>query len=786
MSFVKRSDATPVCHSKPLDSVKNWNDHFFWVDSTTFPLSVSLKSKILSKDPPPKLSQYDTEACHFLRTHTAPFRKFLEPFLLFAEMDLFSFIRHSDPPKVRIREGDLAEREVKLLKMTEGRTVSLGPPVTVASGDSGDSIDKLFDEGNDADQEHSVERGDDILEETIAKDASEVAAEKPKKKRKRNVTGDASGSTYPPKKLRDDYHSLPPNTDTSGKSLAALRSMVPEGSGIPRGATEPLLAASVDPMPDVGPVDSMSGLNLWTRPPHVRYVVSSYDSRHSGSYSEATSFVRSLVADAPVVTVAVTTTVVADVVAVPRSKTRDESKNLENIGDSAFAGGANADAANISKWKVKNDSILEDPYVCRDLTDRLAPPALFGQLRAMNYDQLYSEFNVRVARQVCLGAEVRMHAEHTLEKKGDLEDICVEQTMLLSERDAEIAHLKSLLSFKDTEAAEAICLRGQLTTERERDVMSEKIATLESTNVAKETELAFLSSQVAKLTSDLSGFQLSRDELISKVASLESERDCLLTQKSSLESVLDVDVIEGKAASKEIWKRMGFVIWAKRSPQSAFELFRERVEALQDEQAKALGDRSSEYLQALGQAIGYAVNKGIQDGLKAGVDHGKARRDLYVLESKKDSSIVDLMDSLRLEGVLVEIPRANDLQPSLEQLMLPIHRPEDNVVFAETSLSSSLEVVYLRVQRFKGEVKEKRLSLTNVMPPLVEPLSSKSLTGEASTSAAPITTLSTTYASSAVVLPSSIFSDQVLDAKPHNEDPPAVTFEKEELGTSPE
>ncbi|GKD36568.1 hypothetical protein Tco_1252077 [Tanacetum coccineum] len=72
------------------------------------------------------------------------------------------------------------------------------------------------------------------------------------------------------------------------------------------------------------------------------------------------------------------------------------------------------------------------------------------------------------------------------------------------------------------------------------------------------------------------------------------------------------------------------------------------------------------------------------------------------------------------------------------------------------------------------------------MTPLVEPLSLKSLTGEASTSAAPITTLSMTFASSVVVPPSSVVSDQVLVAESHNEDPPAMTFEKEELGTSPE
>nr|GEV51273.1 hypothetical protein [Tanacetum cinerariifolium] len=132
--------------------------------------------------------------------------------------------------------------------------------------------------------------------------------------------------------------------------------------------------------------------------------------------------------------------------------------------------------------------------------------------------------------------------------------------------------------------------------------------------------------------------------------------------------------------------------------------------------------KSLEYLQALGLAIGCAVNKGIQDGLKAGIDHGKIRRDLsavevydpsaeekyvdavnalgavefsllFELESKKDSSIVDLMGSLCLEG--------------------------------KTSLSSSLKIVNLWVQSFREEAKEKRLSLTDVMTPFVEPLSLK-------------------------------------------------------------
>ncbi|GJT75062.1 hypothetical protein Tco_1041787 [Tanacetum coccineum] len=138
--------------------------------------------------------------------------------------------------------------------------------------------------------------------------------------------------------------------------------------------------------------------------------------------------------------------------------------------------------------------------------------------------------------------------------------------------------------------------------------------------------------------------------------------------------------------------------------------------------------------------------------------------------------MVDLIDSLRLEGPLVEIPRAEDLQPSPEQLMFPIHRMEDNVLLGETSLSFSLQVVRSRVQRVKGEIKEKRLSLTDVMVPLVEPLSSKSLINEASTFVAPattdpITTLSTTFAPSGVVPPLSVPDYQVLDMELHDGDP---------------
>ncbi|GKD92177.1 hypothetical protein Tco_1372014, partial [Tanacetum coccineum] len=759
--------------------------------------------KSLSKDPPPKLSQYESEAREFLRTHTAPFQKISEPFLCWVGISRYYTLDENSYPT--FWDGD------------EGRTVALDPPATAVSGGNSDSIDRLFDEGDNTGQEHSAER-DDVQEEVIAKDALEVVVEKPQKKRKRKVIGDASGSGLPPKRLRDDHPSLPPRTGE--KSLTALRGIVPDGSTIPSDATRPAVTASVTPTPDVETVDFVSGLNLRTRPPHVRYVVFSDSSLHSDLYSEAASLVRS-VADAPVVTVVVTTTIDANVTA--GSKAKDVLREIEHIGDSASAGRIEADAVSILKLKkpsISSDSFYASQSLDIETLHRVYVPR--WKLRTMDYDHLYSEFNVGAARQVCLGADVRMRAKHTLEKKNELEDKCAGQANLLSERDTEIAHLKSLLSLREAEATEAISLCGQLATLEATDASkSAELRALKEKDFTLEEEKNALCERVAKLTADLSGFQLSRDELNSKVTSLESERDCIVTQRSSLES--------------------------------AFEFFKGQVEKMQDKQVGVLIDRvaaidfdllemalhmdvefypcylttiarrrwllnrglklvlskclsSPKYLSAIGVAIGLAIDKGMQDGLAAGIEHGVSGRSImdvaaytpsaesdYVaavnslqsvifpllvqLETHKDASMADIMDLLRLESPTVETSEARPPQPSLDELMIPIHRLEDQVVIGETSLAFSLEVTHNRVQRLRGDANAHRLSLTGSIRPLVEPLSSRVLIGEASSSAdvTVTTALATTIAQTCPIL-----------AGPSTKVPPSpkIVFEEEELDTT--
>nr|GEZ89385.1 hypothetical protein [Tanacetum cinerariifolium] len=228
--------------------------------------------------------------------------------------------------------------------------------------------------------------------------------------------------------------------------------------------------------------------------------------------------------------------------------------------------------------------------------------------------------------------------------------------------------------------------------------------------------------------------QLSYDELSVKAASLKSEKDKLTDQVSMLETRCS---------------RLHDQV-------SGYELFMEQYEAVQDEQVKILSNKS---ILLLWEERGHAIDKGIQDGLAVGIDHGKAGRGLVDTFAK--ANYVSTMNALRHAAKALE---ANQLQPSSEQLMLPIHRDAASC----------------------------RLSLSDAMVPLIEPLSVKNLVGEASTSGvlamATTTVLSTTFTQTISIPSISVVDYEVSGAKLPTKvpSPPNILFEKKELETTPE
>nr|GEU91924.1 hypothetical protein [Tanacetum cinerariifolium] len=206
---------------------------------------------------------------------------------------------------------------------------------------------------------------------------------------------------------------------------------------------------------------------------------------------------------------------------------------------------------------------------------------------------------------------------------------------------------------------------------------------------------------------------------------------------------------------------------------------------------------SPEYLSTLETAISKAIEKGMQDRLSAGITHGKEGIVLTVvgahnpsvevdyisslqqlqnmnfpllteLKSNKDACIENVMNILRLEGPFVHKLRLDELQPHVDQLMVPIYHSSKKVVIGATALSLALDVSSIRVWKIKENIANQRSALCDVFVPLADPFFVVALTGMEGTSntatatAEAITALSTTFSSASTVTPIFVYDYEVI------------------------
>nr|GEU55628.1 appr-1-p processing [Tanacetum cinerariifolium] len=701
------------------------------VDASVFPLAVSWhNNKTLRKDPHPTPDEFDGNVCDYLADNPAPmmrmrvgvlclrllvcsFLRVSDLFLLYAEMDLFASIYHADPTKVRIEKIEVREGEVPMLELTRGRVVLLAG---------------VNDQGGADVQGVVNEEGGDVALLLLKGQSSE----------KRRKSNGASGSNHPPKKLRADHGtSGDAGASTGGKSLAAIQELFEQSTlnvevGIKAAATVPFVTSSVTPMPEReegGRTDSVTGPNLRTQRAGERFVVLSDSSHHSSTNvvdDEVTSIVRSSMTPPHVLTMAVYNIITADATFAPLPRVGTKLVPHSIFRYSASTNKANQDVAGPSHHagtKLSTDSFFVSP-----------------DLRSMDYEQLFVEFNVGAARQTCLSSEI-----------ANVEA-------------AEAARVNELNGLKERTAA----LDGH-------------VAALESAATSKDTELASSNAQVAKMTLDLSNLQFSCDELSIKAAFLESVKDKLIDQVSTLEGAC----------------------FGLHDEVMGYKLFKDQIEAVQDEQVKVLSDKvvgldanlmgmalhldEEFYPRHLTTIAGrrwiFSHHKKALWGLAKVAAYNPTAEANYVavvnafrvvdfpliaqLASHKDASVSDLMDLLRLEGHVAETLKASQLQPSPDQLMLPIYRDLKEMLRPDSYLFDALV-------------------------PLIEPLSAENLVGEASTSGVPVTatttSLSTTFIQASTVPPVPVTDHEVSSAGSSTKVPypSKIVFENEELETTSE
>ncbi|GKC47116.1 hypothetical protein Tco_1064838 [Tanacetum coccineum] len=372
------------------------------------------------------------------------------------------------------------------------------------------------------------------------------------------------------------------------------------------------------------------------------------------------------------------------------------------------------------------------------------PPGFFSTLLSMDYEQLYTEFNVGAARQICLESKVRSLAEHELELKEKLKGKYNARGRLLKEKDLEILRLKSLLveeaeKAERAETAEVSRLRGQVSALTGESALDDsKAACTEAGSL-----ITSLTSERDRLTSE--------DFKEKAEAQQEEQAQVLYNRVAELEAnVMDVSGrLEGEFYPAYLTTLAG---------RRWFMTHRIQLAVL-----KCF--KSLEYQGILGHAPGRAVDFGMQEGLEAGYEHGVAGTPLSVVEaynpegvranyfdavmaledvdfplvnllkSKKDVGMDEVLDCFILDEPLADLPEAAHLQPCLEQLSVPIYHSDDKAIVGETSLSFALLNVHSRAEGAKKNVAALRQLMMEIVS---NPLSSQTWVGETSTYAAPL------------------------------------------------
>nr|GEX86392.1 hypothetical protein [Tanacetum cinerariifolium] len=430
MSFSKRQGSDDVCYIKPLDSLKGWNDYFFWIDAFACPaLFLWHTSKSVSRDVIPKSSEFSVEHYATLVSYPASFYK--NGFAL--------FIRTTDPTKVRIGERQRGEDEPQLLETTVGRVVSL----------SGCSCSFL-------------RQGTGIYhvsesEEFVAEDVVPLYLRR-QKKRKTVVAG-VGGPSLPPKKLKEDHGTLS-GAPIGGKSKSAVQRLLV-------GAVHNVEARD-DPIP------------TFLFAPQ-RFVISSDSSHQSGvniAEAKVDSFARP---SAPVITAATIVTSTADPTVVVKEKVVEpflfaaESTSTSGT-DPAMVGLTDLTGSDFLIGGIRTVINLES-----DLQKTYVPQ--------WNHGQLFTEFNVGAARHMSLSAKVRMRVEYNIKEKRRLKAVVEEKNQAIRLR-VKASHFEAVEKSLQSEV-EALKDRNNI-LEKEKSGPDMKVANLAASVKVREQEVADL------------------------------------------------------------------------------------------------------------------------------------------------------------------------------------------------------------------------------------------------------------------------------------------------------
>nr|GEY01327.1 hypothetical protein [Tanacetum cinerariifolium] len=585
MSFSKRQGKnTPQCYTKPLDSLKKWNNRFFWVDERVFPTAVDWRTNAL-KDGMPAENTYSVEAVRALDTHRSPIQKQPEMLLCLVgisrryylgdeayptflhdddrDMDLFNLIRAPNLTKVKTGSRPHAAHEVPLLTLTANGVVEM-EDLTAATDSS------------------EVPPPTDVQATSALKagPAEEVAVVDPfavTEGRKRDR--DRADGNAPRKVLRKDHADPRPTGSThEGKSLAAIELGLaptrpfPMPENAPAGVSEPDPLSFADP-PSHHLVDIAQQVIQYTCLHYLLFLLltNSMCSQYRSSQGTAA---------------------VGD----PES---------ENASFASAVG--SSESIYRPEWGVANGSMLDTPEACQDLVDHVAPPGYFSELRHLHNDEFLRQYNVDLARLVAMGSQLRLRFEQDAKLLRKSVAQVARRDKRIQAREHEIKNLEALLEAEAGMKKDAEDKSAGLSQELED--MRARFSDLQVSN-------EHLSQQVATLQEQVSG----KEKLKAAFEEFKRYEDNRVKQRcAKMDARLDALSID---FDEELYPHMLKAIAGRRW-----------VLGHGLRLAVMKYDESLELRHAFTDVVSAGIAKGMSEGLRHGVEHGQAELSLESIEA---------------------------------------------------------------------------------------------------------------------------------------------------------
>nr|GFC53625.1 transposase (putative), gypsy type [Tanacetum cinerariifolium] len=214
---------TPQCYTKPLDSLKNWNNRFFWVDECVFPTAVEWRTNA-SKDRMPASGTYSVEAVRVLDTHRTPIQKQPEALLCLFGIsrryylgdDVYLTFHYDDD------RGGNGSIQLNTCSQSNKATDSTGVPSAIERSPL-DFADEAEASGRET-AAPEMPPPEEVPSTTAPggnQAAETVAVEPPAVRESRKRGHEGIDANAPPKSLRRDHADLRPSgSSRGGKSLA--------------------------------------------------------------------------------------------------------------------------------------------------------------------------------------------------------------------------------------------------------------------------------------------------------------------------------------------------------------------------------------------------------------------------------------------------------------------------------------------------------------------------------------------------------------------------------------